>query len=106
MAIAPNFEMALMKAVRGAEIAMETLNDPHAENEVQRADLLAQDDRRIFTVFAALKQGMSVEEIHEITKIDRFFLEKLKVYQKLPRRQSGHSLRHSASSAKRFLPEG
>ena len=78
MAIAPSFEMALMKAVRGAEISMETLNDPHAESKVQHADLLAQDDRRIFTVFAALKQGMSVEEIHEITKIDRFFLEKLK----------------------------
>ncbi|MER2151134.1 MAG: carbamoyl-phosphate synthase large subunit, partial [Candidatus Limivicinus sp.] len=79
MAIAPNFEMALMKAVRGAEISMETLNSQGAEsNKVQPSDLLAQDDRRIFTVFAALKQGMTVEEIHEITKIDRFFLEKLK----------------------------
>ena len=79
MAIAPSFEMALMKAVRGAEISMETLNAQKTENRpLSVSDLTAQDDHRIFTVFAALKQGMTVDEIHEITRIDRFFIEKLK----------------------------
>ncbi len=77
MAIAPSFEMALMKAVRGAEISMETLNDQSSKFKVQSSDLQKQDDRRIFTVFAALKQGMPAEEIHDITKIDLFFLKKL-----------------------------
>ncbi|MBQ6610100.1 MAG: carbamoyl-phosphate synthase large subunit [Oscillospiraceae bacterium] len=78
MAIAPSFEMALMKAVRGAEISMETLNDQSSKFKVQSADLQKQDDRRIFTVFAALKQGLPAEEIHDITKIDLFFLNKLR----------------------------
>lgn len=39
--------------------------------------LAEQDDRRLFTVFEALKSGVDVEEIHSITKIDRWFLYKL-----------------------------
>ena len=36
------------------------------------------DDHRIFTVFEALKSGVTVDEIHDITKIDRWFLNKLR----------------------------
>jgi len=78
MAIAPGFEMALMKAVRGAEISLDTLNAPPLTDEPVRARLKKQDDRRIFTVFEALKDGVSVEEIHDLTKIDPWFLEKLR----------------------------
>ena len=77
MAIAPTFEMALMKAVRGAEISQDTLNMTQGEGQPAAELLLQQDDRRIFTVFAALKQGMSVDEVHRLTGIDRFFLYKL-----------------------------
>ena len=37
-----------------------------------------QDDLRIFTVFKALKEGISIEKIHEITMIDQWFLGKPK----------------------------
>ena len=77
MAIAPGFEMALMKAVRGAEIHQDTLNRaPDAEDAdvPVRERLRRVDDHRLFTVFEALKGGVSVEEIHEITRIDRWFL--------------------------------
>ncbi len=77
MAIAPGFEMALMKAVRGAELGLDTLNAPPLSDAPLSERLAAQDDRRIFTVFEALKAGMSVDEIFEITKIDRWFLHKL-----------------------------
>ena len=77
MAIAPSFEMALMKAVRGAELGLDTLNAPALSDAPIRERLAAQDDRRIFTVFEALKAGVSVDEIFEITKIDRWFLWKL-----------------------------
>ena len=77
MAIAPSFEMALMKAVRGAEISAETLNAPLPSDQPVEELLQRQDDRRIFTVFAALKQGVSVDSIFRLTGIDRFFLEKL-----------------------------
>nr|AHF26272.1 carbamoyl-phosphate synthase large chain/diaminopimelate epimerase [uncultured bacterium Contig1777_n_1791_cl] len=78
MSIAPGFEMALMKAVRGAEIGLDTLNAPPLSDAPVRERLAAQDDRRIFTVFEAFKAGLSVEEIHEITMIDRWFLSKLR----------------------------
>ena len=78
MAIAPSFEMALMKAVRGAEIGMDTLNRKPDGGAPVRERLRRVDDHRIFTVFEALKAGVSAGEIFEITKIDRWFLAKLK----------------------------
>ena len=77
MAIAPSFEMALMKAVRGAELGLDTLNAAPLSAAPLSERLAAQDDRRLFTVFEALKAGMSVDEIFNITKIDRWFLWKL-----------------------------
>ena len=78
MSIGQSFEEALMKAVRGAEISLDTLNAPPLSDEPIRERLALQDDRRLFTVFEALKQGMSVDEIFDITKIDRFFLFRLR----------------------------
>ena len=68
MSIGQRFEEALMKAVRGAEISLDTLNAPPLTDEDIRIRLAQQDDRRLFTVFEALKQGISVDEIFEITK--------------------------------------
>ncbi|MBR2952478.1 MAG: carbamoyl-phosphate synthase large subunit [Clostridia bacterium] len=78
MAIAPSFEMALMKAVRGAEISADTLNLPALSDEPIEERLKKNDDRRLFTVFEALKKGVSIETIHKITRIDRWFLRKMK----------------------------
>jgi len=78
MSIGPTFECALLKAVRGAEIGLDTLNAPPLSDDSLRARLAAQDDRRIFTVFEAIKAGMSDAEIYEITKIDWYFLAKLR----------------------------
>ncbi|MBQ4382362.1 MAG: carbamoyl-phosphate synthase large subunit [Oscillospiraceae bacterium] len=78
MSIAPSFEMALMKAVRGAEINLDTLNAAPMDPSPVRERLKRQDDRRLFTVFEALKSGVSVSEINSITKIDPWFLSKLK----------------------------
>ncbi|MEE1261943.1 carbamoyl-phosphate synthase large subunit, partial [Ruminococcus sp.] len=72
---------AIMKAVRGAEISHNTLDDKEYE-KFSDASVLHQlsvcDDRRIFCVFEALKRGISVDKIHEITMIDEWFLEKLR----------------------------
>ncbi|MBQ9301391.1 MAG: carbamoyl-phosphate synthase large subunit, partial [Clostridia bacterium] len=78
MAIAPTFETALMKAVRGAEIGLDTLNAAPLNDLPLAQRLAAQDDRRIFTVFEAIKAGMPMEKIYRITMIDPYFLEKLK----------------------------
>ncbi len=78
MAIAPSFEMALMKAVRGAEISLDTLNAAPLSKTPVVERLHEQNDHRIFTVFEAIKTEVSLEEIHEITKIDYWFLNKIK----------------------------
>ena len=77
MAMAPSFEMAIMKAVRGAEISLDTLNLPEFAAGNARNRLHDVDDRRLFAIFAALKAGISVDEIHAVTGVDRWFLYKL-----------------------------
>ncbi|MDY4608258.1 MAG: carbamoyl-phosphate synthase large subunit, partial [Eubacterium sp.] len=77
MSIAPTFEAAIMKAVRGAEIGLDTLNNKALDGKDVHELLHNQDDLRLFSVFKALKEGVSVEEIHKITMIDEWFLYKL-----------------------------
>ncbi|MGN0172536.1 MAG: carbamoyl-phosphate synthase large subunit, partial [Acutalibacteraceae bacterium] len=80
MAIGQTFEEALMKAVRGAEISHSSLNSPKlkelSDAEI-RSKLTCCDDERLFTVYEALRRGVTVDYIHEITKIDEWFLHKL-----------------------------
>ena len=78
MSIAPCFEAAIMKAVRGAEIGLDTLNNKALDGLDIHEKLHDQDDLRLFSVFAALKKGVRIEEIHQITMIDEWFLAKLK----------------------------
>ena len=88
MAIGTSFEQAIMKAVRGAEISLNSLNLPKLaalsdEEIVGRLHELT--DERLFVVYEALKRGVEIETIYEITKIDEWFLNKLKnlvVYEK------------------------
>ncbi|MDE6210506.1 MAG: carbamoyl-phosphate synthase large subunit [Clostridia bacterium] len=80
MAIGVTFEQAIMKAVRGAEISHNTLNDKKFEkysDERLLEKIHDVDDERIFVIYEALKRGVSVDEIFNITKIDRWFLYKL-----------------------------
>ena len=78
MSIGPSFEMAIMKAVRGAEISLDTLNAAPIDERSITERLAAMDDRRIFTVFEAIKSGVEISEINRITRIDKWFLCKLK----------------------------
>lgn len=77
MSIAPTFEEALVKAVRGAEIGADTLDKAPLDGRNVLERLSDQDDRRIFTVYEAIKSGIALEKIHEITMIDMYFLEKI-----------------------------
>ena len=82
MAIADTFEAALMKAVRGVEISLDTLNMPKME-KTETEDLIDimvdATDERLFAVYEAMKRGYTVEKIHEITLIDEWFLYKIQL---------------------------
>lgn len=81
MSIGANFEAALLKAVRSLELNHYSL-DSAKFNKMTKDKLYAQltvkDDERLFCVCAALRKGISVDAISEITTIDKWFLVKLK----------------------------
>ena len=73
MAIGTSFEQAIMKAVRGAEIGHDCLISPKHEamsDEEIRKRIHNCDDERLFVVCEALRRGVTVKEIHDITMID------------------------------------
>ncbi len=78
MAIGGSVEEALMKAVRGAEIKQNDLNRRSQSGAPLEERLKRVNDVRIFTIFEALKNGVSVEEVSKITMINPFFIQKIK----------------------------
>ena len=80
MAIDNSFEGALMKAVRGCEIKLESMIAPHIQSQTDaeiKKGVARTDDQRLFHICEALRRGiMTIEEIHQITTMDTFFLHK------------------------------
>ncbi len=80
MAIGTSFEQAIMKAVRSIELGVDSMNmKKYAKMPLEKImeHLKVVDDERAFQVFEALKRGVTVEELHEKTMIDCWFLNKL-----------------------------
>lgn len=81
MSIDRNLEGALLKAVRSLEISMDSLELPELKEWADK-DLLylieRPDDRRLFVLAEAFKRGYSVADLHKVSQIDCFFLEKVK----------------------------
>ena len=82
MAICDNFEGALMKAIRSLEQHVDSLMS-YDFSALSREELLNQlkvvDDRRIWVIAEAIRKGISYEEIHAITKIDLWFIDKIAI---------------------------
>ena len=80
MAIGTTFEQALMKAVRGVEIGMTSMSHKKyraLSDEELAARLHNVDDERLFIIYEALRRGISVDEIHQITMVDEWFMTKM-----------------------------
>ena len=82
MAICNNFEGALMKAIRSLEQHVDSLMSYDFTN-LSREEILDQlhvvDDRRIWLIAEAIRKGISYEEIHAITQIDIWFIDKIAI---------------------------
>ncbi len=79
MAIGRTFEEALQKGLRMIGQGMHgfTGNRPSVVDDIEGA-LKSPTDRRVFVIADAMEHGMTVDRIHELTKIDRWFLYKLR----------------------------
>ena len=80
MAIGTSFEEAIMKAVRSTELGVDSMNMKKYEkmslDEIMER-LQVVDDERAFQLYEAMKRGKTVEELHELTMVDCWFLNKL-----------------------------
>ncbi len=82
MSIANNFEGGLMKAIRSLEQHVDSLlsyDFSGLDEDALRRQLSVVDDRRIWVIAEAIRRGFSYEEIHDITKIDVWFIDKLAI---------------------------
>ena len=80
MSISRTFESALLKAITSLEIKRDGLRVPYIarmnDNELlEKIEML--DDERIFAIAEALRRGRTIDDLYELTKIDRWFLGKL-----------------------------
>lgn len=82
MSICNNFEGALMKAIRSLEQHVDSLMSYDftglTDDELEK-QLTVVDDRRIWVIAEALRRGVKYEHIHEITKIDLWFIDKIAI---------------------------
>ena len=82
MSICDNFEGALMKAIRSLEQHVDSLMSYDftglSDDELDK-QLYVVDDRRIWVIAEALRRGVSYDHIFEITKIDRWFIDKIAI---------------------------
>ena len=82
MSICDNFEGGLMKAIRSLEQHVDCLQSydfSHLDDEKLRRQLKKVDDRRIWVIAEALRRDYSYEEIHDITQIDIWFIDKIAI---------------------------
>jgi carbamoyl-phosphate synthase large subunit len=89
MSICNNFEGALMKAIRSLEQHVDSLmayEFHELSDEALDEALYVVDDRRIFCIAEALRRGVSQEKIHEITKIDLWFIDKIQILVEMEQR--------------------
>lgn len=88
MAIGRTLEESLLKAVRSLEIGLDHLALPgaeHIDDDTLRARIQVPDDERLFLLGEWFRRGHTMEEAHQLSKIDRFFLYKLERIVKLER---------------------
>jgi len=82
MSICTNFEGALMKAIRSLEQHVDCLRS-YDFSELDREALLRRmqkvDDQRIYVIAEALRKGIDYDTIYKITRIDRWFIDKIAV---------------------------
>lgn len=95
MSICTNFEGALMKAIRSLEQHVDSLDTgeftSYTKEEILE-HLHTVDDKRIYLIAEGIRKGISLEEMHEITKIDMWFIDKIAIIVEMEQRLKSEPL--------------
>ncbi len=78
MAIGRTFQESFQKALRGLEVGVDGLNQKTTDREVLERELGEPGPERIWFLGDALAQGFSIDEVHQLTRIDPWFLAQIK----------------------------
>src|SRR5690625_5021637 len=78
MAIGRTFQESFQKALRGSEVGVDGLNQMSTDKEILQVELAEPGPERIWYVGDAFAQGFTLEQVHEITRIDPWFLAQIK----------------------------
>ncbi|MBS0552471.1 MAG: carbamoyl-phosphate synthase large subunit, partial [Proteobacteria bacterium] len=74
MAMGRTFQESFQKALRGLEVSVYGLDEIEADSEDLERELASPGPQRIWYVGQAFREGMSLEQVHNLTKIDPWFL--------------------------------
>jgi carbamoyl-phosphate synthase large subunit len=111
MAIGRTFKQAFLKAMRSLELGTRAplVGQAAALTEVDRAELRRQlvvpNERRMWAVFRALQHGWTVQQVHELTRIDPWFLTQFAEIEELARTASLIEVREMSSDLMRTLKQ-
>ncbi len=110
MAIGRTFKEAFLKAVRSLELPSnqaslfgQAVDDDEEKVEALRRSLVIPNDRRMWSVFRALERGWTVEQVHELTHIDPWFLEQFQELVELGKMARDIGLRNMSEDLIRTL---
>ncbi|NOL51847.1 carbamoyl-phosphate synthase large subunit [Pelistega suis] len=78
MAMGRTFKESFQKALRGLEVGVDGLNQKTVDRETLQVELAEPGPERIWYVGDAFDKGFSLEEVHQLTKIDPWFLQQIK----------------------------
>jgi carbamoyl-phosphate synthase large subunit len=107
MAMGRTFQESFQKALRGLEVGVNGLDVKYADLEAITAELGLPGPDRIWAVGDALRLGMSVEEVHAISKIDPWFLVQIADIVRQEQALAGHTLESlSADDLRRLKRSG
>ena len=74
MAMGRTFQESFQKALRGLEVGVDGMNEKTQDRELLEKELGEPGPERIWYVGDAFAMGLSVDEVHDLTKIDKWFL--------------------------------
>src|SRR5215217_4551647 len=105
MAMGRTFQESFQKALRGLEVGVDGLNEKTQDREVLEKELGAPGPERIWYVGDAFAQGLSVDEVYDLTKIDKWFLVQIEEIVKIELELEGTSLDQIDAPTLRMLKQ-